>query len=69
MPRSANRTIETKIAEIDAKIAKKREEIKALEAKRRELGDSHNNEMAIKIVKLAGEKGISLEELVASLEK
>jgi len=69
MPRGVKRTSEKQIAEINVKIAKKKDEIKELEAKKREIEDSQQAELAAKVVKLAGEKGVSIEDLLRSLEK
>lgn len=69
MARGTRRTVEKQIDEISAKIKKKKDEIKALEAKRQELKDAHEAELAAKVVKLATEKGVSIEELVKALEQ
>jgi hypothetical protein len=69
MPRGAKRTVAVLVAEVDAKIAKKETELKALKAQRAELEASHQNELAAKVVKLAGEKGVSIEALLKELEQ
>jgi vacuolar-type H+-ATPase subunit I/STV1 len=67
MPRGVKRTVDHQIAEINAKIAKKRDEIKALEARRRDLEDSRQVELATQVVRLAAEKGVSIEKLLEKL--
>ena len=52
-----------RIAEIDAKIVKKQDEIAKLKEQRKELTDAKKNELAIQIARLADEKGITLDEL------
>ena len=70
MPRGVKgSTTEKKIAEIDLKITKKRDEIKALEAQRRELMDAQQTELAAKVVRIAAEKGVTVEELLKAVEK
>jgi Skp family chaperone for outer membrane proteins len=69
MPRGANRTVEVRIAEIDARIAKKENEIKELKAQRAELLDTRQAELAAKVVKLAAEKGVSIEDILKEIEK
>ena len=68
MPRGVRNT-EKQIAEIDAKIEKKRNEIKELEAKRRELDEANQAVLAAKVVKLAAEKGLTIEQLLNAVEK
>jgi vacuolar-type H+-ATPase subunit I/STV1 len=69
MPRGAKRTIDVLIAEVDAKIAKKENELKSLKAERALLVDSRQTELAAKVVKLAAEKGVSIESLLQELEQ
>jgi hypothetical protein len=69
MPRGANRTIEARIAEFDAKIVKKENELKALKAERAGLMNSQQAELAAKVVKLAAEKGVSIEDLLKQIEQ
>jgi vacuolar-type H+-ATPase subunit I/STV1 len=69
MPRGAKRSVDVLIAAVDAKIAKKETELKALKAERAELENSHQAELAAKVVKLAGEKGVSIESLLKDLEQ
>jgi vacuolar-type H+-ATPase subunit I/STV1 len=69
MPRGAKRTVEVLIAEIDAKIAKKENELKALKVERAGLVDSQQAELAAKVVKLAAEKGVSIEDLLKQIEQ
>ena len=68
MPRGVSNT-EKKIADINVKIDKKRNEIKGLEAKRRELEESNQAVLAAKLVKLAAEKGLTIEQLLNAMEK
>ena len=69
MARGVRKGVESQIAEINAKIAKKKDEIKALELKRGEMVSSQQAEMAVKIMKIANEKGMTVEELLAAVEK
>ncbi|MCL2056071.1 MAG: hypothetical protein FWH02_02490 [Oscillospiraceae bacterium] len=69
MPRGVRRTTEKLIADIDLKIAKKKDEIKELEMQKREILDSNQAAMAAKVLKLAAEKGVSIEALLSNLEK
>ena len=70
MPRGVRTgTVEKKIADINVKIDKKRNEIKELEAKRRELEESNQAVLAAKLVKLAADKGLTIEQLLNAVEK
>jgi hypothetical protein len=69
MPRGAKRTVDVLIAEIDAKIAKKENELKALKAERAGLVGSQQTELAAKVVKLDAEKGVSIEDLLKQIEQ
>ncbi len=66
--RGPRKTAESQIAVIDAKIAKKEGEIKALKDQRAELAKAHQTELAARIAKLVDEKGLTLEDVLASLE-
>ena len=69
MARGTRKTVESQVAEINVKIAKKKDEIKVLESKRQELENSHQSELAAKVVKIAAEKGVTIEELLKAVEK
>ncbi|MDR2932788.1 MAG: hypothetical protein LBV27_06730 [Oscillospiraceae bacterium] len=68
MAKGVRRSIDDRIAEIDAKIFKKQEEISALKERRKELEMSRKTELAEKVVQLAEEKGISIDALFNSLK-
>jgi vacuolar-type H+-ATPase subunit I/STV1 len=69
MARGQKRGVDSQIAAIDAKIAKKQGEIQALKEKRQELVDANQAALAAKVVKYAADKGITVEELLQSIEQ
>jgi len=64
MARGVKKTASYQIAEIDAKIQKKQDEIKALQSQRKELESTHQAEVAAQIIQAANQKGISIEEVL-----
>lgn len=64
MARGVARSIDDRIADLNAKIQKKQDEIAALKEQRKELEEAKKSETAAKIAKLAEEKGIGLDELL-----
>jgi hypothetical protein len=48
---------------------KKENELKALKAERAELEKSQQSELASKVVKLATDKGVSIEDLLKQIEQ
>lgn len=69
MARGVRRSTEERISEIDAKILRKQKEITKLKEQRKELEDSRKTEIAGKLVQLAEDKGISLEDLLHSVQE
>jgi len=67
MPRGVKRTVAFQIAEIDAKTQKKQEEIRTLQARRKELENTHQAEIAAQIIQAANQKGISVDDILASI--
>lgn len=67
MPRGVKRTVAYQIAEVDSKIEKKQREIKELLTHRKELDSIHQAEVAAKIIQAANEKGISVDEVLNSI--
>lgn len=67
MPRGVKRTIAYQIAEVDAKIQKKQAEVKELQIQRRELESTHQAEIAARIIQAANDKGISVDDILASM--
>lgn len=65
MARGVRKTASFQIAEIDAKIQKKQDEIKALQSQRKELESTHQAEVAAQIIQAANQKGISVDEVLA----
>lgn len=68
MARGVARSVDSRISEIDEKIKKKQNEIKALQEKRSELMDSKKNEQAAQIIQAAQEKGISLDDVIGWIQ-
>jgi len=64
MARGVKKTAAYQIAEIDAKIQKKQDEIKALQTQRKEFESTHQAEVAAQIIQAANQKGISIEEVL-----
>lgn len=64
MARGVKKTASFQIAQIDAKIQKKQEEIKTLQSQRKELESTHQAEVAAQIIQAANQKGISIEEVL-----
>jgi len=64
MARGVKKTASYQIAEIDAKIQKKQDEIKALQSQRKEMESTHQAEVAAQIIQAANQKGISIEEVL-----
>jgi|GEM_PF-1729400 len=64
MARGVKKTASYQIAEIDTKIQKKQDEIKALQSQRKELESTHQAEVAAQIIQAANQKGISIEEVL-----
>lgn len=67
MARGVKRSVDSLIAEVDARIKKKQDEISALKERRRVLADSRATEIAVKIAAVAQEKGITLDELLSNV--
>lgn len=67
MPRGVKRTIAYQIAEVDAKIEKKQQDIKKLQAYRKELDSTYQAEVAAKIIQAANDKGISVDAVLDSI--
>lgn len=68
MARGVKRSIDDLIGEVDAKIKKKQDEISALKDRRKTLEDSRVSALAARVVKTAEEKGITVDELLASIK-
>jgi len=68
MPRGVKKTAAYQIAEIDAKIQKKQNEIKVLQTSRKELESTHQGEVAAQIIQAANQKGITVDEVLASIQ-
>jgi len=64
MARGVKKTVAYQIAEIDAKIQKKQDDIKALQSQRKELESTHQAEIAAQIIQAANEKGMSIDEVL-----
>lgn len=64
MARGVARSIEGRIGDIDAKIKKKQDEMKALQEKRNELVALKKNEQAAQVIQAADEKGLSLDDII-----
>ena len=64
MSRGVRKTASDQIAEIDAKIQKKQDEIKALQSQRKELESIYQAEIAAQIIQAANQKGMSIEEVL-----
>jgi len=57
MARGVKKTASYQIAEIDTKIQKKQDEIKALQSQRKELESTHQAEVAAQIIQAANQSG------------
>jgi cell division protein FtsL len=68
MPRGVKRTTDQMIAALDEKIQKKQGEISALKAQRKELTSASQADLATKLLQMAEEKGLTLEQLLQSLK-
>lgn len=64
MARGVARSIEDRIGDIDAKIKKKQDELKALQEKRNELFALKKNDQAAQVIQAADEKGLSLDDII-----
>jgi len=64
MARGVKKTAAYQIAEIDAKIQKKQDDIKALQSQRKELESTHQAEIAAQIIQAANQKGMSIDEVL-----
>lgn len=67
MPRGKKRNLDDLILAMDKKIAKAEAGLTEMKAERGKLQEQKNNELALELVKVAEENGLSLEEAIAKL--
>lgn len=68
MARGVSRSTDERIAEIEAKINKKKEDIAALQDKRNALIEAKKNEKATVILQMVEQKGIAFDDVIAWIQ-
>ena len=69
MPKGATRSLDQRIAEIDAKMEKNRQAYNDLKTQRKDLEAQKQAELLSKVQEVAAKKGMSVEALLESVLK